>query len=129
MPAWYVKRSRTGLIATTDQVGADEYVAEPFASQDDALAWIELFKCRRETRRNVWGMVFVFALLAGVGLMGPSLVQAATSSFQPTINKEYTSRGAAHTRSTVSHSGDGTTPVLSAIASDAATQVPWILVS
>ena len=80
MPTWYVKRLRTGLIATTDQVGADEYVAEPFSSQDDALAWIKLFNCSRETRHNVWGMVIVFALLAGIGLMGPSLFQAAISS-------------------------------------------------
>jgi hypothetical protein len=80
VPTWYVKRSRTGLIATTDQVGADEYVAEPFPSQDDALAWIKLFNCRRETRHNVWGMVIVIGLLAGIGLMGPSLFQAAISS-------------------------------------------------
>ena len=80
MPTWYVKHEKTGLVTTPDQVGADEYVAEPFSSQDDALAWIKLFNCRRETRHNVWGMVIVFALLAGIGLMGPSLFQAATSS-------------------------------------------------
>ena len=80
MPTWYVIRSRAGLTATADQVGADEYVAEPFASQDEAYAWIERFNRRRETRRNVWGMFIFFALLAVFGLMGPSLFQAATSS-------------------------------------------------